>query len=274
MSEQQRFLVFGAHPDDADLVCGGAAIKWVKAGHQVKFVSVTNGEAGHQSMKPAPLAARRYLETQQSAALAGLAEYQVLSNQDGRLENTVDNREELIRIIRRFRPDAVITHRTCDYHADHRNAAQMVMDSSYLVQVPNCCADTPALDYNPVYAYCHDRFLDPRPFRPDASVEIDSVLELKFKLLDCHASQFYEWLAWVAGRKDFDASGMSWADKRNWLDRNWGIRWINAAGQARDVLVQTYGETGKQVRYAESFELSPYGRQPELAEFRRLFAGV
>ena len=73
-----RFLIFGAHPDDCDLAFGGTALQLLKAGHEVKFVSVTNGDAGHHIMQPAELAARRKAETQRSAQVAGLTEYEVL----------------------------------------------------------------------------------------------------------------------------------------------------------------------------------------------------
>ncbi|HQL09052.1 MAG TPA: PIG-L family deacetylase, partial [Lentisphaeria bacterium] len=118
MSTPRRFLFFGAHPDDADLLFGGTAIKLARAGHAVKFVSACNGDCGHQSMSSPDLAKRRYLEAQASAKIAGLVEYEVLPIPDCRLECNLANRETFIRIIRRFQPDVVISHRSCDYHAD------------------------------------------------------------------------------------------------------------------------------------------------------------
>ena len=214
---RKKFLVFGAHPDDCDLLFGGTAVKLARAGHLVKFVSACNGDCGHQSMDRKALTERRYAETQASAKIAGLAEYQVLNHHDCEIENTLAAREEVIRIIRNFQPDVVLSHRNCDYHADHRAIAQLVMDAAYLVKVPLYCADTPIPAKNPVFAYLYDRFRDPRPIRADAAVEIDSVLETKLRMMDCHASQFYEWLPWVKGFRDFVASGMSWEQKKTWL---------------------------------------------------------
>jgi LmbE family N-acetylglucosaminyl deacetylase len=119
-------LAFGAHPDDADLVFGGTALKLIAAGHKVKFVSVANGDCGHFSMKPAELAKRRYEEAQASAKIAGLTEYQILPNSDCTLEASLENREQVVSIIREFKPDVVISHRINDYHADHRATAQLV----------------------------------------------------------------------------------------------------------------------------------------------------
>ena len=75
----RRFLIIGAHPDDADILFGGTALKLAGAGHVVKFVSMCNGDCGHFDMDRIKLRDRRYLETQASAKIAGLQEYQVFS---------------------------------------------------------------------------------------------------------------------------------------------------------------------------------------------------
>ena len=271
MAKPKRFMFFGAHPDDADLLFGGTAIKLARAGHAVKLVATCNGDCGHHRMRRAELAARRYLETQASAAVAGIAEYQVLDNHDCEIECTLENRKEIIRIIRRFEPDVVISHRPVAYHADHRNTAQLVMDSAYLVGVPRFCEDTAIPSQAPVFAYSYDRFVDPRPIRPDAAVEIDSVLETKLAMLDCHVSQFYEWLPFDKGYKDFNHLAMTVEQKREWLLTNWGARFQASADLGRDTLVKTYGDKGKAVTYAEVFEFSPYGRALPPDDFRLLF---
>ena len=197
MAKQKRIIFFGAHPDDCELRFGGTALRLTQAGHLVKFVSCCNGDKGHQSMTPEGLAARRYAEAQKSKEIAGLAEYQILDIPDCELVASLENRHRIIRIIRAFKPDVVISHRTCDYHADHRAAGQLVQDAAYLVKVPLCCPDTPIPDENLVFACCYDGFTDPRPFRADAVIPIDDVLEKKLQMMDCHVSQFYEWLPWI-----------------------------------------------------------------------------
>ena len=263
----KRLLFFGAHPDDCDLSCGGTALLWARAGHQVKFVSVTNGDTGHQTMSRKETAAVREKEAAASAALAGI-EYQVLDHPCG-LEPSVANRYELLRIIRRFRPDIVISHRLYDYHPDHRATAQLVMDTAYIVMVPHYCEDTPVPAADPIYAYCQDRFTDPRPVRPDAVVAIDPVSEKKLDMLSCHASQFFQWLPWIEGHKDFDAEKMSGSERRNWLKR-WLERFrIAPDGPARQALIETYGGSGADAVFGEIFEQSPYSRTLPLDEFRR-----
>src|SRR4051812_48810171 len=84
MDGKLRIIMIGAHPDDCDLDGGGAAILFSKMGHAVKFVSITNGDAGHQTMKGEELAKRRYAEAQEAGKRFGVT-YDVLDNHDGQL---------------------------------------------------------------------------------------------------------------------------------------------------------------------------------------------
>ncbi len=260
-----KFLIIGAHPDDPDLMFGGTAVRLIRAGHTVKFVSVTDGGAGHHKMPQDQLIPRRYQEAQQAARISGVSEYRILNHPDGRLENTIAIREELTGIIREFGADVVVSHRLCDYHPDHRNTAQLVMDTAFLVKVPLFCPGIPVPARNPIYACSMDFFTDPRPFRIDAAVDIGAVAEDKMRMLDCHASQFYEWLPRVEfDRPDFDAAPMAWQERKEHLDRNWMSAFKRAAqlaGMAEDT-------------YAECFELSPYGNvNVTPREFQELLNG-
>lgn len=264
MLSEKRFLVFGAHPDDPDQMFGGTAVKLIATGHKVKFVSTTNGNAGHYLMNPEDLAERRYKETQASAKITGLEEYQVMDNSDGYLEASIENRRRIVNIIRDFKPDVVISHRLNDYHADHRTTAQLVQDASYLVTVPLYSPEIAILEKLPVFACSWDHFQKPYPFRADAVVIIDKVIEDKIRMLDCHKSQFYEWLPWNQGYKDFNACKMNNYEKRQWLLDNWIC---NNAIQAK-----LYSDKRKS-NYVEAFEQSEYGRQLSGEEFLELFLG-
>lgn len=268
----RRFLIIGAHPDDADIRFGGTAAKLVKAGHHVKFVSMANGNCGHYAMSGQELAQRRYLETQASKAVSGIDEYQVLmQNNDCELMPTLENRKEVIRIIRNYAPDVVLSHRLCDYHADHRAAAQLVLDAAYLVQVPMFVKDAPIMKQEPVFGYLYDAFTDPRPLSPDAAVPIDDVMDIKCRMLDCHVSQVYEWLAMEHGHLDKNFKGMTWEEKRAYLTEVFGARFVRAANEARATLRDMYGASADSVVHAEVFEYSPYGRKVSLKEFQDLF---
>jgi LmbE family N-acetylglucosaminyl deacetylase len=263
-----RILVFGAHPDDPEKV-GGTMAKFVAAGHRVRLVSLTNGNAGHFAMGGGPLAQRRYEETQCAGRVIG-AEYVVLDNDDGKLLPTLENREQVIRQIREFRADVVISPRSNDYHPDHRNTGLLVQDAAYMVTVPNILPSVRHLDRNPVFLYMADRFTEPSPFMPDVAVAIDDVIEKKIDMYHCHESQMYEWLPYNQGVLDSVPADPS--ARREWLARTRGFRSAEPGEVYRDLLIQLYGrERGSRVRQAEAFQVSEYGSQPTLGELKRLF---
>ncbi len=258
MSKKQiNVLVFGAHPDDCDIKAGGVAALYVQQGHRVKFVSVTNGDAGHHEMGGGPLAQRRYAEAQAAAEVIGI-EYELLDNHDGELMPTLENRYKIIRTIREFRPDLIMTHRPNDYHPDHRYTSTLVQDAAYMVTVPNICALTPHLETNPVIAYLSDGFMKPYPFTPDVVVGIDAVIEQKLDMLHCHVSQFYEWLPYNGGTLESVPTDAS--ERRAWLAKGRLGRFRDTADKYRDLLIALYGEaSGTQIQYAEAFEGCEYG---------------
>ena len=142
MPDPLRLLVIGAHPDDAEYKAGGLAALYRRLGRDVCFVSMTNGESGHHEITGPPLVHRRRAEATAAAQVVGLR-YDILDNPDGRLEATLPRREELIRLIRSYRPDLVLTHRLNDYHPDHRATSTLVQDAAYLLivshrSVPTC----------------------------------------------------------------------------------------------------------------------------------------
>jgi len=261
-----NIIAFGAHPDDCDQRAGGTAAKWAALGHKVRFVAVTNGDAGHQSEGGGALAARRRAEAKEAGRRIGV-DYITLDNHDGELLPTIAVREQLIRQMRLWNADLVLSPRPNDYHPDHRYTGVLVQDAAYMVTVPNVCPDTPSLRKNPVFMYFQDGFKKPNPFQPDVAVSIDDVIDKKIGMLDAHVSQVYEWLAWHDGilaqvPKDPQA-------RKEWLAKQRGNE-PNAA--VRRALVQWYGEEiGSKVRYAEAFEICEYGTQPNATELRRLF---
>jgi len=259
-------IAFGAHPDDCDQRAGGTAAKYAALGHRVRFVSVTNGDAGHQTEGGGALAARRRAEAKEAGRRIGI-EYVVLDNHDGELLPTLKPREEVIRHIRQWNADLVLAPRPNDYHPDHRYTGILVQDAAYMVVVPNIAPDTPALRRNPVFMYFQDGFQKPQPFSPDVAVSIDDVIEKKVDMLDAHVSQMYEWLPWVA--HTLDSVPKDAAARRRWL-RETRAGQPNAA--VRATLVKWYGpEQGKAVRHAEAFEICEYGARPDEALIRKLF---
>jgi LmbE family N-acetylglucosaminyl deacetylase len=272
MLEPLRLLIIGAHPDDADYAAGGTAALYRAADHVVQMVSLTNGDAGHQTLRGPELANRRRAEAAAAGAVIG-AGYLVFDNHDGQLLPTLENRCAVIRLIRSFQPDLVLTHRPNDYHPDHRYTSQLVQDAAYLVTVPAIVPDTPHLARDPVIAYLPDSFQKPYPFQPSVVVDVDPVFDQIVSMLHCHESQFYEWLPYNGGYLDM-IPGTD-RTRREWLAEKTCVRLRAQADKYRKLAVQTYGtERGAKIKYLEAFEGCEYGAALDDAARRRLFVGM
>ena len=261
-----RIIAFGAHPDDCDIRAAGTAAKFAAMGHKVKFVAITNGDAGHQSEGGGALARRRRAEAMESGRRLGI-EYEVLDNHDGELLPTLDVRQQIIRRIRQWNADIVLAPRPNDYHPDHRYTGVLVQDAAYMVVVPNVTPDTPPLKNNPVFFYYEDHFQRPNPFRPDIAIDIDDVWNKKVDALDAHTSQVYEWLPWVD--HTLDQVPKDPAERKRWLEKG---RERGPSPAVRNTLEKWYGPArAAKVQHAEAFELCEYGKQPNEQDLRRLF---
>ena len=271
-AEPLRIIVFGAHPDDAEYKCGGVAAMWAAQGHQVKLVSVTNGDIGHWDMAGGPLARRRAAESAEVAERLNVVS-EVLDIHDGELVPTLENRRTITRLIREWDADIVISHRPWDYHPDHRYVGVLVQDAAYMVAVPHFMPLTPPLQKNPVFLYSSDRFQKPYPFQADIVVGVDEVFEQKVDALLALVSQTFE--GGALGSAEVMAANPPESDpeaRRAWLRDRWDRRQSSEADRYREALVRRYGpERGNRIRYAEAFEICEYGRQPSEAEIRRLF---
>jgi LmbE family N-acetylglucosaminyl deacetylase len=264
-----RLLIVGAHPDDADHAAGGLAALYRAAGHVVCMVSLTNGDAGHHQEPGPVLARRRRAEAAAAGAVIG-ATYDLFQNHDGELLPTLDNRNQVIRLLREFQPDLVLTHRPNDYHPDHRYTSQLVQDAAYMVTVPAIVPGTPHLTANPVIAYLADDFEKPYPFSPAVALDVGKVVERIIDMLHCHTSQFYEWLPYNWGVADQVPSGDR--ERRAWLAELTRQRLRRRADCHRELLITRYGaERGREVRYAEAFEACEYGARLDENAIRRLF---
>lgn len=265
-SKPLRIIFIGAHPDDCDIKGGGTAALFVEMGHQVKFLSVTYGDAGHQSQGGGMLAKRRIAETQEVAKRLGVS-YDVLDNHDGELLPTLEIRLQIIRKIREWKADVVIAPRSNDYHPDHRYTGVLVQDAAFMVGVPNVAPDVEPLRKNPVFLYFQDNFKKPNPFQPDIAVDITPVIAKKLAGLDAHQSQFYEWLPWIGNYESEVPKDPS--NYKEWLLQK---RVAKPNPEVQKSLVKWYGSArASKVLYAEAFEICEYGTQPTEADIRNLF---
>jgi LmbE family N-acetylglucosaminyl deacetylase len=268
----RHILCIGAHPDDNEYSVGGTAALFRRRGDAVKFAAVTNGNKGHFAdeyrVDPARLAQRRHGEALRAGAVIG-AEYEIWDVPDGELYVTPQLTERMIRLIRSFGPpghgpDLVLLNRPNDYHRDHRYAAQLVLDATYMLTVPLICPGTRHLDRMPVFAYWGDSFTEGGLFRADVAVAIDSVIEAKAEMLCAHESQFFEWLPYNSGAPDpVPADAPSRRAHVTRVAQDLGRRRREQCGALLPA----------ECAYAEAFQISEYGAQPAASERTALFPG-
>jgi LmbE family N-acetylglucosaminyl deacetylase len=197
--EREVVAIFGAHPDDLDWSSGGTTAAWVRAGKEVYYVLTTSGEAGedHQRglvLPPAEMAEIREAEQRLAAGVLGVKEVIFLRQSDGRLEANLAFRDQIVNVLRRLKPQIVISldpgHWTFDnfylYHPDHRATALAVFDAVY----PAAGTST--------YTPQPDEGLPPHKVRevyfsgsaqPNTYVDITDTIELKIQALQSHRSQ-------------------------------------------------------------------------------------
>lgn len=263
-----RILILGAHPDDAEYAAGGLAALYASLGHVVRMVSATNGEAGHHKISGPKLVERRKHEAAAAAKWIG-AEFEVGDERDGRLWNTEELRERLIRMIRSFKPDLVLSHRPQDYHPDHRALGQAVIDAAYLLTVPSICPDVPYLAKMPVFGALYDKFTRPCPFEPTVVVDISSVWDKKLSMLEAHESQFFEWLPHNMGKP---AVPFNKTQRRAFLDKWMRELYADIRPSLEPAIKRIYGrDMADKIQLAEAVEISQYGAVPDKAGLHRLF---
>jgi LmbE family N-acetylglucosaminyl deacetylase len=197
----RRALAVYAHPDDADVASGGTLACWSSAGCDVHLVVCTDGGLGTMdpSVEPAALARTRAGELAEAASLLGLASYEVLGWRDGELDDSTGLRAEMVRLIRRIRPDVVCGHDPTavffgqDYfnHRDHRQAGWALLDAlSPASMLPHYFPDE-GPPHRVAVAYLSGT-LD-----PDVWVDISNAVDTKAAAVQCHRSQFVDGGSWA-----------------------------------------------------------------------------
>ncbi len=258
----------GAHPDDAEWYAGGSMIMWTEKGHNVYAVSVTKGDMGHYEIKPKELEQIRQKEAEESAKRGGYTSI-VMDFPDGSLMPTLEVRHEIVSLIRRLKADVVLTHRPCDYHPDHRACGVLVQDSAFLVTVPHFCPEVPALSQSPFCLYMMDMFQKPIPFHPNYAVDITSVIDKKWDLLDAMSSQMYEWLPWLDHQ--LEEVPQDKEARRQWLRERWDSLFRMPSFYFRSLFEKELETYDKSFEYVEFFEQCEYGRSPSRLEIDALF---
>lgn len=184
-------LAITCHPDDMEINCGGTLLKCVKRGDHVTVCHVCNGNMGHVVIEPEELREIRIAEAARSCAMGG---FDVVTCDVGDLdlyEGSKAVRDKLVQIIRKAKPDLILTHDPNDYMADHVAVARLVFDASFAASVPHYePGEYPACEVTPLYYVENSAGIN---FIPTEYVDVTEETELKLKMLACHESQI-KWL--------------------------------------------------------------------------------
>ncbi|MBV9119479.1 MAG: PIG-L family deacetylase [Chloroflexi bacterium] len=202
--EIQRVMVVAAHPDDADIGCGGTMAKWSRQGKEIVYVNLTRGDKGSSDpdMTSERLAELRTAEQRAAAEIIGVREVLFLEGRDGELELTLELRKRLAGIVRQFRPDVIFTHDPTIHvydngnlnHPDHRVTGTTVLDVVYPIS-------RDALHYPDQLAHgltpheVHEVYLF-MANQPNMAFDISDSIGHKIEALQRHKSQFPD-AAWV-----------------------------------------------------------------------------
>ncbi len=180
-------LVIAVHPDDAELGCGGTIIKHVRMGKKVGVVDLTRGELGTRGT-----AESRDAEAADAAEILGLSVRENLGFRDGFFRNDEAHQLAVIRTIRKFRPDIVISNALVDRHPDHGRAGDLVNDSVFLAglrKIETLADDrSPQLPHRPrlLLQLIQDYYI-----KPDIAVDVTDYWSDKIKAIKAYRSQFH-----------------------------------------------------------------------------------
>lgn len=179
-------LAFGVHPDDVELSCSGTLLVEKKLGRKTGIVDLTEGELGTRGTVET-----RYAE---AALASGILEVDVRENlrlADGFFKNEEKEQRELIRVIRKYKPEMILCNAPEDRHPDHGRSARLVNDASFLsglMKIETTDNGIKQEPWRPAYVlhYIQDRFL-----KPDFVVDITAVFEKKLESIKAYGTQFH-----------------------------------------------------------------------------------
>jgi bacillithiol biosynthesis deacetylase BshB1 len=186
MNLKLDILVFGAHPDDTELGCGGTIIKHIKSGKKVGVVDLTEGQLGSRGS-----VAERYKEAAKAAIIQGLSVRENLGFEDGWFRNDKAALDKVIEMIRKYKPEIVLANAITDRHPDHGRAASLIADACFysgLVKIESYYNDIKQEVWRPkaLYHYIQDYHIE-----PDFVIDVSEHWDQKIEAIMAFSSQFY-----------------------------------------------------------------------------------
>ncbi|MBB4660857.1 PIG-L deacetylase family protein [Conexibacter arvalis] len=186
-----RVLAVAAHPDDLELLCGGTLARLAAEGHAVTMCNVCAGDRGSFVHSSEEIRAIRLQEARRAAEIGGAAHVS-LGIPDGEADGSdPEQRWLVIDLIRRTRPQLVLTHAEGDYMRDHNEVSRLVVDASFTATLPLLETDAP--HHDEVAAVYHFDTVAGVGFSPTEYVDVSDHIETKLAMLGAHDSQ----LSWL-----------------------------------------------------------------------------
>lgn len=181
-------LVLSAHPDDAELGCGGTIAKHIALGYQVALVDLTNGELGTRGTP-----VTRAQEASDAARVLGVTVRENLGLKDAFFVNDQEHQLKVIQSIRKFQPDLILTNAIYDRHTDHGKAASLVSDSAFLAGLVKIeTRDQSGELQKPWRPKAVYHYIQSQLIKPDLIVDISGYWDIKLQAIKAFKTQFYD----------------------------------------------------------------------------------
>ncbi|MEJ7778399.1 MAG: bacillithiol biosynthesis deacetylase BshB1 [Daejeonella sp.] len=179
-------LVFAVHPDDAELGCSGTILKHIAAGKKVGIIDLTRGELGTRGT-----AETRDRESADSTRILGLHVRENLGMRDGFFRNDEEHQLEIIKMIRKYRPEIVLSNALYDRHPDHGRAGDLVNEAVFLGGLSKIKTDMDGLDQKAFRPRLLLQYIQDRYINPDILVDISEFWEKKMECIHAFKTQFF-----------------------------------------------------------------------------------
>lgn len=215
-----RVLAFGCHPDDVEFMSAGTLALLAKQGFEIHIATMAGGEVGTPDQTPQAIRARRTGEAAAAAALLK-AHYHYAGGYDLEIEYSAFYRKAATRIVREVDPLIVLTNPPMDYLADHEQTSLLVRNATYIASCPqyDCGVPTTPTKRFPYLYYWHASGLTDifgRPLPVQFGIDVTGEMEMKTRMLVCHASQ-RDWLLYHNKWDAYTETMKSWTKKQGAL---------------------------------------------------------
>ena len=179
-------LVFSVHPDDAELGCAGTILKEISLGRKVGIIDLTRGELGTRGT-----AETRAAEAAEAAKILGIHVRENLSMRDGFFRNDEEHQLQIIRAIRKYQPEIILTNALHDRHPDHGRAGDLVNDAAFLSGLPKIATSDGNENQQAWRPRLLLQFIQDYYIKPDIAIDISKFWEQKMKSVLAYKTQFF-----------------------------------------------------------------------------------